>query len=283
MQFGFRRRVGRLRSLWVSAVRRSRWVFRRERFRARIALIYFFKKKEPKRPVFVLCSYRTGSSLLIDYLKSHPELSFGQEVISPWQIRGLGCRWRPKGAVFRHIRHSLNLFPRPLCGHKIFFYHLEAHRIPLAEFVEEFDDAKWIVLYREHWLEQYLSYQLAHKTGRWSLMSDSSAPNGPEEQIWLDPGEALKFRDGLRAQYGAARAEERKRPGRFLWVTYEELAQEPQKVFDGKIFPFLGVYTAPVRTVLSKQDRRTPHQIIANYERVRDFLDGTELTQSYPL
>ncbi|OGW82611.1 MAG: hypothetical protein A2Z83_05875 [Omnitrophica bacterium GWA2_52_8] len=256
------------------AVLRARQLY----FGAKLAWAYRTTKKNPKRPFFVLCAARTGSNLFISYLNSIPGVSFDLEIISRYQTYGLRRFWISKKAVFRHIRHFLHYRREKVRGGKLFFVHLEELKISLDELIREFPDAFWFVLYRKDILAQYLSYKIANQTQRWTRRINS--PPEKPVQFVFDAADALAYRDRIRRNYQNVLASEAMCK-RCLWISYEALAANPQKLFEDKVFSFLQVPPAPIRTHLGKQNLRPVAEVITNYAAVREFIEKAVFTQDY--
>ncbi len=253
----------------------------REFFRAKIAGIYYLRKKPVKTCSFILGNPRTGSTLLVNYLNSNPDAYFETEILFDRDPSGIRRRFISKKSVFRHIRHSLNRGRRPVGGAKIFFTHLQTHRISLKELESRFPQVKWIVLYRKNILDQYLSHKIAFRTDQWLRTRSSDLPKLESARVNLPIRSLLGFRRRVLKRYESA-LEVRGIHDRSLWISYEELSEDPQKLFDEAIFPFLGLPRHPVRTGLIKQNIWKYHEVISNYEGVKDLIESVDFTQSYP-
>ena len=123
---------------------------RQELYRAKITGIFHFRKKTGNRPVFILGDPRTGSSLLVSCLNSNPGAFFGGEILSHFDREGLRHKWISKRAALNHLRNFVNAQNRPVCGAKIFFWHLRMRKISLKDLAKAFPEAKWLVLYRRN-------------------------------------------------------------------------------------------------------------------------------------
>ncbi len=253
---------------------------RREFFRAKIAGIYYLRKRPAKTCAFILCNSRTGSSLLINYLNSNPCAYFGTEILSHHDPSGIRRYLISKKSVFRHIHHSLNYGRRPISGAKIFFIHLQMRRISLRELESQFPHEKWIVLYRENILDQYLSYKIGFRTRQWIRTLSSNVQKLESAQVSLSIRSLLGFQRRILKRYESALEV----PGireRSLWISYEELVKNPQELFDEAVFPFLGLARNQVRTSLIKQNIWNYSEIISNYKEVKEFIKHSAFTQSY--
>jgi len=257
-----------------------RFVLRREFFRAKIAAIYYLRPRPVQKNCFILCSQRTGSNLLVSYLNCLPAVSFGSEILAnnlPNSLRAVGIS---KKAALRHLRHFLNYLGRPLCGAKLMFPHLQMRNISLRELHKEFPQAQWIVIYRRNIFDQYLSYKMAWQASQWRLLRQCDRPKLEKIRIQLDCNDALTHRDWLLQSYKEI-LETPEIHERALWLSYEELSADPQKVFAEVVCPYLGVPASAVSTKLIKQNIWRYPEIISNYEEVKDFIERTDFTQNY--
>ena len=255
-------------------------IFLREISRLKIAFKYHFRRRTAKTPIFVLSGGRDGSNLLVSYLNSISGVCVHGEILSELHAYGIRKRFISKRAVIRHIRHWINVGSGPFGGAKIFFRDLKLRRLTLTELCRQFPTAKWLVLYRKNILDQYLSYLVASKTKVWIKTTPENVINLPK--IRLKPQEMLMVCDRVRENYGHAYLHFKTLgPKRSLWISYEELVEDPQGLFDGKIFDFLDLESQEVRTNLLRQNSRSYDQIISNYEEVKEFIRNTDFSQTY--
>lgn len=246
-------------------------------FGIKIAAGFALKKRNPKRVFFILGQHRTGSNLFISYLNSIPGVLFDAEILSYDETYGLMRLPMSKKEVFRHIHHSLHYRKEEVRGAKIFFVHLEQLKLSLDDLLKEFPKAQWFVLYRKNILAQYLSHVVAYKTNQW--ISYTELP--PQVHTFeFNPDKALSYRDSIKSWYQQAMKTGGLR-GRSLWMSYEELAQDPQKFFDEKVFPFLRLPQSRIHTCLVKQTLRAPSEVISNYAKVHEMIEKTDFTQNY--
>ena len=255
-------------------------ILRQELFRAKIATVYALVKKTSSRPFFILGTPRSGSSLLVSYLNSNPEVFFGGEVLSHLDPMGIRRRWVSKKAALNHLHHFLNAQNHPVCGAKIFFWHLEMRKISLKELCEAFPAAKWLILYRKNILDQYLSHKIAFKTGRWIQYRSADHPKLGRIQMKLVLRSALGYCNRIWRNYEKTLGipEIGKRS---LWISYEELTNKPQILFDRKIFPFLALDSQRVTARTLKQNIWQVPEILTNYETVKEAIRRTDFTQNY--
>ena len=137
----------------------------------------------------------------------------------------------------------------------------------LDDVVNYFPNAKFIILYRKSLLEQFVSLKIAEKTDRWEWTRDFVLP----ESLRVDVGEFMEFCRRTKEFY--------EKVARAPWIRncslvleYEELISDPQKIFDSKIFPFLGLPSHPVSTSMVKQNTKSMETIVENFEEVRPWI-----------
>ncbi len=252
---------------------------KREIFRAKIAGISI-EKNIGQRPFFVLQNPRTGSTFFLNCLNSYPNISFLADVLSPYSYFGIRRFFISKKALLDHVRRCLHYLEHPVCGVKIGFSHLKMHRMTLKDLSAEFPQAKWIVLYRKNILDQYISHQIALRTQRWFQSPGDPYPALEDVRIDLSPQSVLEYRNRILRDYQSVL----KNPeicSRSVWVSYEDIVVDSQKLFDEVIFPFMGLDRKNIGTRLMKQNIWQYPEIIANYEEVGDFIEKTDFTLHY--
>lgn len=238
--------------------------------RLRIGLKYTFRKSH-KEPVFVLTARRTGSNLLLAYLNSVPGLFFAPEVLNEKMKYGLSGRGISKRAVLDHIRHSINDCPTMTCGTKLLAFQMEKYGLETDDLIDAFPNARFLVLYRKSLVEQFVSLKIAETTDQWLWSKDFRFP----ESIVVSKDELNAFRAKMLRFYGKL-CGDRRLAGRSLFLSYEELAADPQRLFDEKIFPFLGASPCTVVTDTKKQNTRPLELLIDNYPEIEPLLRELE-------
>lgn len=251
---------------------------RRSLHRLKISLKYYLKRR-PKRPFFILFTARTGSTLLISYLNSIPKVSFATEILNSELAIGLPLKNVSKNSVLRHILYSINHCPYEICGAKFNEWQLEHRHLAVTELFELFPAVKLIILYRQGMADQYLSHRIAEYTWQWNHRAVPVRPLNKKLRISRD--EFLKYVDRIKQFYEGILRLEIVRLNSIV-ISYEELASNAQKVFEEKIFPFLGVPPVRVKTTLTKQTTKHPSELVENYEEVKDLWESKEFKQEYP-
>lgn len=254
---------------------RSKLVRKRLRHRARIFLAFYLRRRA-KRPFVLLATRRSGTNLFLSYLNSVSSVSFAGEVLHPEMYYGLRERFITKGAVLRHIRHTLNALPTEVCGIKLLYMRLKFHHVSLEDVLRVSPETRFFVLYRRSLAEQFLSLKIAQTTNQWMWSDRFRLP----EKIRLDPDEMLAHYHLKRSWYREI-FQNPSVAGRVLVLAYEDIVAGPQRVFDERVFPFLGIAGGPVRTGLVKQNTKRPGEIVENFDAVRHLFEGPIGRQDY--
>ena len=250
-----------------------------ERLRHKLKLLrrYWFSRHRPHVPLFVIATYRSGSNLLLDYLRSLPEVQCYSEVLSPRLPIGLRrIDLSPKLAL-RHLRYSLQSLKAPIRGCKLMLDQLAACRLNSSDLMAAFPAARFIILYRESLAEQLLSARSARETGQWVLRRGQGAQLvrvevAPLELQWFCDETRILY-DNLLTDYQLCRAS--------LILSYEELVADPVGVFAERICPLLGLPPREPRTTMLKQNPRPLAERIVNYAELAPLLESPRCRQSY--
>lgn len=234
--------------------------------------------EQPAVPFLILGEARTGTNLLADLLRQHPEIAVAGEILNPYNPEGIRTWLRPKRWVVWHIKRSLKALEGKCRGAQTHIYHFQIHRLPLAYLVGCWPQLRFLVLYRENLAEQYVSWKLAKQSGRWVGVSDSAVHRG---KCIVVPEEFLKWCDSVRSRYAEASS------CLGLWeraitLSYEELSRYTGRVLTERVFPFLDVDPVPVFPRLRKQNARPLCECVANFAEVRDLLEKQRLESIGP-
>lgn len=215
----------------------------------------------------VFAQGRTGSTLLGDLLRSHPEIYFADELLaSPVRSPRLAAarvRWR-------HARHAVG-------------FHVKIYQLTDVQGIT--DAGGWlrgmhshgwrvIALRRENLLRQVLSNMTAQLTNRYEDRSGES--EFVRVRPHVDPDELLHW-IGVRAAVGA---DETIALGDLphLALTYEHDLQDPSawSATSERVFEFLDLVPCQVSTNLRRQNDGELSGLIANYEEVSRAVSRTE-------
>lgn len=245
--------------------------------RLRIFLKYHFRREE-KEPVFVIAKRRTGTNLLLSYLNSVPELSFlHPEPLNQDMHYGIPNRKLSKRSLLDHLARTLNDNPTKICGYKMLFFRLKKHELTLDDIRTRFSNAKFLILYRRSLLEQFVSFKITEKTNHWLWTPDFKLP----DSLKVDAGEFREFCKSTRQFYDQL--------FQYPWlrtcarvIAYEDLAVDPQGVFDRKIFHFLRIRSFPISTGMVKQNSKPIEELVENFKELRSLDERFDFEASWP-
>lgn len=233
----------------------------------------------PNVPFLVLGEARTGTNLLADLLRSHPEVAVAGEILNPYDPQGIRLSLRSRRAVFRHIRRSLRALDGTCRGAQTHIYHFRLHRITIEALCQEMAELRFVVIHRRCLAEQFVSWKLAKESGRWVGSSEHAVH---KRTCIVDPHEFQLWCSEVRDRYAEVTACDR------LWksaisVVYEEIVSSPEGIMSNKVFPFLGLGPVSVHTKLRKQNPRRLDQCVENYREVAELLNQERLEHIAPL
>lgn len=250
-----------LRSAWKSTAR--------IRHQANLRWNYHLHRTENKRPLFLLARQRTGGNMVLDYLRSIPNVSMAHEFLNPAFYYGFRPKQNSKESLFLHVRRSINHLPGTYCGCKILIGQFPVHHISLAEFDEALRQPRYLLLYRRDILKQFVSLKIAHQTKQY-LAQSSEKIRTTDVIVDLDELEDLYQLNA--AEYRSV-LETPSVNERCLTFAYEDVVAKPQELFDRELFPFLETNPSPVSTQLVKQNKRPIEETVTNYKDIEDRLD----------
>lgn len=243
---------------------------RRAIHRTRLAARYYLlPRHRGMTPLFILAEPRTGSTLIGDYLNSIPGVSIASEILSPTLPCGVPAHGVSKGTALRHIERSLNALPGKIAGAKFLLAHLPLHDLTLNDLHARFPTARFLIIYRAALIEQFVSFRVAKLTNDWVGRGQA---NRFTEKIRVEPEEFLTFCRAEREKYEKLLAHDWL-PDRGRIIRYEDLASQPQELFDRTIFPFLELPSQTISTTMVKQIARQMDDLIENFDEVRELLD----------
>jgi hypothetical protein len=176
---------------------------------------------------------------------------------------------RPQPAL-QHIRKSLHLLDGPIRGCKLMLDQLSDCRVTLAELDAAFPGSKYIILYRQSLIEQFVSIEAAVATQQWALVAGQQRR---EALIVVNPTKLRSFCNRTREQYQAV-LDQAWLEGRSVLLSYEGLIADPQRCLRNQICPLLEVPFAEPRTVLQKQNTLPLAERIANYGQVAGLVSS---------
>lgn len=206
---------------------------------------------------------RSGSSLLIDLLRSHPSIHCESEILHP---NVCGRLLLPH----RYIQARAGLSIKAVYGFKLKIYELtEYHRLDPAAFLMQMHEDGWkiIHLFRRDLFRKALSSVIAEQRGIFTQRRGESASNS-RERYSVDPQQVLATMT-KRMKYDLMEEQAIEDLPR-LRVLYDDdlYRSEQHGPTSERIFKFLGLDPVPVGTVHLK----TSHVNLADYIENHDEL-----------
>lgn len=245
---------------------RRRWEW--FKMRVRLAQKWWLRAHTPYQPLFVIATWRSGSNLLLSFLKQQPEVAMLSEVLCSRLAIGPSHDHLSAKQAIGHIRFCLQGERTPIRGCKLMLPHLSNCNLSLDELDAAFPKAKYIVLYRQSLAEQYVSLQVAQATRQFRL------GEGEQQQrirIQVDAGELRHYCDDMRRRYHTT-VHHPSLQGKAVLLSYEELTAEPHYWLERQICPLLKVPFVAPETRVRKQNTRSLAEQVTNYSEVAALL-----------
>ena len=206
---------------------------------------------------------RTGSKLLVELLRSHPDIHCDGEVLNGFYWNKLTrrlmlplCRYHPLPLFRRNARHSRSM----AYGFKLFNDHIHWPHQVLASLHGE----GWRIIHiqRRDLVAQTISGEVARQTRRWHRHSgDSVTP----ASMTIDPNE---FNANLQKRLTrSAQIDELLAGIPHLDITYEDDLADPAnwEPLSVRLLHYLGIPVLPLTTEMVKTWEQPYSEMILNY------------------
>jgi hypothetical protein len=242
----------------------------------------------PHAPVrfMIACAARTGSTMLVRTLRSHPGVIMHGEVWGDAMVGLDGplareCEADPaafaalEAARFQAPAETLQRFLEPhgaqAIGFKLKFDELVRPQWQaVRELVEADAPLRIVFLHRRDLLRRYLSHQVVlRQTGITNVPVGGALPE--IAPFAVDVADCLRDIAETRARTREFEAVFAAHPS--MQLAYEDLAADPQAACD-RVFDFLGIPSAPVRVATERIVRTPPEALVLNYDELRAALDA---------
>jgi len=229
--------------------------------------VYPFRNKHVPENKFIIFTYqRTGSTLLVDLLNSHPLIKCEGEIL-------LNRMHNP----IAFINHRSQLFSTEIYGFKLQISHLDYQRIndPVKFVTDIFNEGyKIIKLTRSDLFRTALSLQYAIDIQRFHFKNNS--PNHHLPVISINPAELIKSLDWIVCQIKTLEQITKNLP--HLALNYEDALYDNklhQQTIDS-ICEYLQIPTAKVESDLVKATSDNMFEYISNNNEIIEYLNKTE-------
>ncbi len=221
-----------------------------------------FNKSYDYQKFVVIARSRTGSSLLISYLNSHPQIEAHGEI-----FRELGRKSSKQ--IWERLFTSKNKKLKYI-GFKIFYYHpLNTDDRSVWDFLKNDKTIQIIHLKRENVLRTFISREIVEKTKVWKNKKYRNTTSIEDKRIEIDVD---KFLDTL--SWTKKRERETAKTfsnHSFTEISYEELIANPQIVMND-IFSRFGLKPAKISTKLRRQNAERIEDLVINYSQLKTGL-----------
>jgi len=230
-----------------------------------IARVLFFKKN-PKSGFVIITQSRSGSSLLIDLLNSHPKITAYNNIFNTNFARNI-----KKPFIF--AQGIFTLANTQICGFKVRLKDMKEQGIEPSQFINEFHKNNWkfIHLQRKNLVRKTISNLMLEKTGREVILKTTQP-----KKININTKKFFKF---IKEQELALEKEsELLKNIKHHKISYEESLlnnKQHQKTLN-ELFCFLNVQPHSVKTKIKKQGKANLKEYILNYAELESILRNTK-------
>lgn len=220
----------------------------------------------PGTKFVIFAQARTGSTLLGDLLRSHPEIYCDGELF-------------PDGTLlfpYRYIIGRAAKRKQQIYGYQLKIDQFELiQRIDAPTFLSKLHQEGWKILYlqRTNILRQAISELVARSRNKWEDRSKNPLKN---QKIKIDNQQLLRlleWRENMLQQERQALA-----GVSYLPLTYENdlLNSDKHQQTLNKVFNYLGVASAPVQTRFQRTTSDQISDFIENYHEIADLIAQTD-------
>ncbi len=144
-------------------------------------------KKTPKKKFLVFGQGRTGSSLLIDLLNSHPKICSDSERLNtrpePWK------EISPLMFPYNFVKGAASRYKNKVYGYKVKIYQIKGHNVDPKKFIKRHISDGWYIIHiwRRSFLDQALSLLRASETEVWHTKKE----NSQQIEVYLEPSRVI--------------------------------------------------------------------------------------------
>jgi len=236
----------------------------------------------------ISCAARTGSSMLVNMLQSHPDIACHMEIFNPAKVEGFwgvyrerlvqdsGCEEKMRALRSSNPTAYIYKFAFDSQGRRCVGFKFKHEEFLMPAFagartaIVTDRDIKIVLLRRRNLLRRYLSHAKAMTSG--VTMRRKGDPPLPTAPIVVDPRACLAdFQNTLRREKFVA---DMLRNHKVHEIFYEDLVGTESEKFVSELLGFLGVQPAPLRTVHEKLSGDSLKDQILNYDELRRTFAG---------
>jgi LPS sulfotransferase NodH len=243
----------------------------------------------------ITCAARTGSTMLVHLLRSHPEICSHDEIFSPGKIGGITGTYLIKRRADSEFIDRLSAerdrdpikflykIALDLQGKKSVCFKLKHDELILPEYKTLRDeivndrDFRIIHLRRENLLRRYLSYYIANEVTHVTMAIHGQViPEVP--RVELDPQECQKDFEAIRSRELEFVELFAQHPS--FSISYEEMvARDAEKI--RALLDFMGVSPRELTTTTRRLGCDDLRQVIVNFEELRTYFAGSPYSKFF--
>jgi len=227
---------------------------------------YFFGNKNYKKFVIVSDS-RTGSTLLMQLLNSHPEIiTLGEEFKN---LDGKSCR-KVWSDIFRKRQKDIHWV-----GFKLFYFHpWKSNDQEVWNFLKADKEIVIIHLIRRNILRSFVSKQIGLKTRKWTEnVNRPHLLSGNDKKVKLNPKDCLENFESIDEYIQQTNSQFKEH--KLISIVYEDLDADKQKEIN-RLYRELGVQEIQISTIMKRQNPENLEELIVNYWEVKSAFSGTK-------
>ena len=222
-----------------------------------------------KKSVFFIVGYpRSGSTLFLSYLNSHPDIHCINEPLDGSVYWGFSNQISSPEAAMKHLKKSILGGFQKSRGGKLFLGQLGNLGLSIDDITKTFPGGKYIILYRSDLLEQFLSLHIAMQAGEFAWYPGYEKK---ERTLWINPQQLENYYSRMSKDYKELA---KKLDGNSILVSYEALCSNPEEVLEETVLPYLGNDSRELVTSMVKQNHWDYEKTITNYEDVKHLIES---------
>ncbi len=237
-------------------------------------LSFPFKKKiKPEKKFMIFSSGRSGSTLLISLLRSHPDIYCESEILK-----------RKVFFPFNKVKIRTQLSDKKVYGFKFLGYQLKNTQISIKNkkaFMEKLHNSGFKIIYLERLnrLNQALSNMYAFSSNQWHVTNEASKK---KYVMTVDMNELKRWLDELEENNRFEKEMLKDIP--HFYVSYEDdLADVSRRdIVMNEVAEYIGVSPFKAFTNLKKIVPKTFDDFISNADEMRAFIKSTKYRHYLP-
>lgn len=227
----------------------------------------------------IVSSERTGSTLLVSLLASHPDIGVAGEVFNarhaeepiPWapvqdRLDLIGLRREDFRELLVELAREAILRDKAAFGFKLHYSQAETRR-DVVELLRSIHDLRVVHLVRENRLRRLVSHERAQRSDEWvRLAGHGDGDRGPAASVTLDFEACVEdFATHMEHEQQTRLAFAGKR---VLELTYERLAADPAAAAD-EVLDFLDLPRRALTSSTAKTGERSLRSALANHDDLK--------------